>query len=390
MSDVQNHYPHKNTYPFYLIGGRLTQYINLLFYSLSKIPPPLLAITEKNIERVGNILQQHESITRIVGCCLISPLITNPLDTVIARIQTQEPLPLNLFHYYKGIYLAYFNTFIKVGLPMMFIPLFHEKYLKYYPNAPWPMQVFLSATAASIVENAITGPISYLRTLQQIYGKTLAQLLAEMDAQHSIKSLYKGSATMTLRDTLFWSTFYSVEKTLHRYDDAQEFAHINTAFKKGLIGFIAGISASTVSLPLDVIGKNIRISKNYPRIYDTINRLYQKHGIAFFYKGYLITTLRMSLVGLLFGLGTHYMPALFNAMSQVNERHSEAQSENKHRFFSTSINASVLKPVSKEQRLMPSIPHAKKQTVSKLFHTMNNLPQGTPPNTYLKNSISKR
>lgn len=157
---------------------------------------------------------------------------------------------------------------------------------------------FFTGAVAGAVSRSLTCPLERIKILRQTrvkaYSKlSIEQALMEMYRKEGIKGFYKGNGVNVLRASpcsAFEFLFYEIYKSI-LIDDSNS----RNFYAKLLCGALTGVTANTITYPLDLLKTILSVQLN-PRhykkgIWGHVKIIYQKDGPRGFFKGWGTTML---------------------------------------------------------------------------------------------------
>ncbi|XP_061839951.1 mitochondrial glycine transporter B-like isoform X2 [Nerophis lumbriciformis] len=248
------------------------------------------------------------------GTC--STLLFQPLDLVKTRLQTLQNNAKpgspkvgmlsvfvnvirteNVFSLWKGVSPSFVRCIPGVGIYFStFYSLKQHFFLDRAPNA-WEA-VLLGASARSVAGVSML-PFTVIKTrFESGYYNyvSVAGALKSVYETEGLRALFSGLTATLLRDAPFsgiYVMFYSqAKKTLP--------PEVTSSFYVPLVNFscgvVAGVMASLVTQPADVVKTHIQVSPSHWSTLDAINYVYKEHGLAGFFRGAVPRSLRRTLM----------------------------------------------------------------------------------------------
>ncbi|XP_061767664.1 mitochondrial glycine transporter B-like isoform X1 [Nerophis ophidion] len=248
------------------------------------------------------------------GTC--STLLFQPLDLVKTRLQTLQNNAKpgspkvgmlsvfvnvirteNIFSLWKGVSPSFVRCIPGVGI--YFSTLYSLKQHFFLDRAPNACEAVLLGASARSVAGVSMLPFTVIKTrFESGYYNyvSVAGALKSVYKTEGFRALFSGLTATLLRDTPFsgiYVMFYSqAKKTLPQ--------EVTSSFYVPLVNFscgvVAGIMASLVTQPADVVKTHIQVSPSHWRTLDAINYVYKEHGLAGFFRGAVPRSLRRTLM----------------------------------------------------------------------------------------------
>ena len=206
----------------------------------------------------------------------IGAICVYPIDYIKTHIQNNRSFidiikNTKIKNYYKGSFIQ----LIGIG-PEKSIKLFVANYM----NNEVKTNTIISGACAGASQVLVTNPIEIIKIQYQMgltQNKSVFQILKSTN-------LYKGSSACFLRDIPFSAIYFPTYNFLKK-----EFP--NNYF---LAGMLAGIPASYLVTPFDVIKTRYQTDKSYKNIIDCAQKIYKQNGFTGFYRGGLWRVLKSS------------------------------------------------------------------------------------------------
>ncbi|XP_061883035.1 mitochondrial glycine transporter B-like isoform X1 [Entelurus aequoreus] len=248
------------------------------------------------------------------GTC--STLLFQPLDLVKTRLQTLQNNAKpgspkvgmlsvfvnvirteSVFSLWKGVSPSFVRCIPGVGIYFStFYSLKQHFFLDRAPNA-WEA-VLLGASARSVAGVCML-PFTVIKTrFESGYYNyvSVAGALKSVYETEGLRALFSGLTATLLRDAPFsgiYVMFYSqAKKTLP--------PEVTSSFYVPLVNFscgvVAGVMASLVTQPADVVKTHIQVSPSHWSTLDAINYVYKEHGLSGFFRGAVPRSLRRTLM----------------------------------------------------------------------------------------------
>lgn len=272
--------------------------------------------------KTSNSKHTHTSLGAITG--LVVGIFLQPLEIIKTNIiinPTKNPKLANagiisgLYYGTKEIYrLEGFNGFLRGMTPAMlriiistsifftgirkFDNLFHKmnekNHGKIYTFSETSINFFSSAIAR-IFSGVLTNPLTVIRTRFEVLGfkkyKNFVHASEEIYKNEGLKGFASGALTSAMKDAPFAGIYFVIYIKCKRFLESQ--AHSNSLLVNSLIsGFTAGVIATSLTNPFDVIRTRLQYGffiteedDKYKSISDGFRKIYQKDGIAGFFKG---------------------------------------------------------------------------------------------------------
>ncbi|XP_019110090.1 mitochondrial glycine transporter B isoform X1 [Larimichthys crocea] len=248
------------------------------------------------------------------GTC--STLLFQPLDLVKTRLQTLQNNAKpgaprvgmftvfisvirteNFFSLWKGVSPSFVRCIPGVGIYFStFYTLKQHYFLDRAPNAG---EAVLLGAGARAVAGVSMLPFTVIKTRFES-GRynyvSVAGALRSMYETEGIRALFSGLPATLLRDAPFsgiYVMFYSqAKKALPQEVASSAYAPLVNFG----CGVVAGVMASLVTQPADVVKTHIQISPSQWRTADAIRYIYMEHGVSGFFRGAVPRSLRRTLM----------------------------------------------------------------------------------------------
>lgn len=255
---------------------------------------------------------KFREITKDLMCGSIGGLwgtvASHPLDTIRIRLQLQT------YNIYKGI-IDWAQKTIKLegvsGLYKGMLPPiifqcptyaflfagkeFGDKMVGKIGNFSENTQSLLAGCVGGWFSTIVSWPAELLkiRSQNEILGKTdYVKLARNMIKQQGMRSLYKGYLWTLVRDIPAFAVYFGCfEIGWSMYTKPHDPFLKKLAYQL-LFGSIAGIASWLITYPIDVIKSIIQSKDANLSIREVFQDNYRKHGMRFFWKGMLATSIR--------------------------------------------------------------------------------------------------
>jgi len=240
------------------------------------------------------------------GTC--STLMFQPLDLMKTRIQQQTEGRLsmrgvcrsvlaqeNILGLWRGVVPSLVRTVPGVGL---YFSTMHHMRAKLCGNRPTHMQSVIIGGSARAFAGSIMIPFTVIkiRFESSSYNySTTSQALRNILKLEGLKGLTSGLGPTLVRDVPFsglYLMFYEHLKSLMPESTNQ----YNQSAAHFFSGFVAGVLASIVTQPADVIKTNMQLDKQNPGISYTMRKIYNYQGVGGFTTGLAPRMLRRTLM----------------------------------------------------------------------------------------------
>ncbi|XP_069385611.1 mitochondrial glycine transporter B-like isoform X2 [Paralichthys olivaceus] len=248
------------------------------------------------------------------GTC--STLLFQPLDLVKTRLQTlQNNAKLgapkvgmftvfvniirteNFFSLWKGVSPSFMRCIPGVGI--YFSTFYSLKQHFFLDRAPNAGEAVLLGAGARSVAGVCMLPFTVIKTRYESgcynYGSVIKALRSVYKTE-GVRTLFSGLTATLLRDAPFsgiYVMFYSQAKralpqevALSGYAPLVNFG----------CGVVAGVMASLVTQPADVVKTHIQVSTSHWSTADAIRYIHKEHGMAGFFRGAVPRSLRRTLM----------------------------------------------------------------------------------------------
>nr|XP_020516828.1 mitochondrial glycine transporter B-like isoform X1 [Labrus bergylta] len=248
------------------------------------------------------------------GTC--STLLFQPLDLVKTRLQTLQNNAKpgapkvgmfkvfitvirteNFFSLWKGVSPSFVRCIPGVGIYFStFYSLKQHFFLDQAPNAG---EAVLLGAGARTVAGVSMLPFTVIKTRFEsgCYNYvSVAGALRSVYETEGLRALFSGLTATLLRDAPFsgiYVMFYSqAKKTLPQEVASSAYAPLVNFG----CGMVAGVMASLVTQPADVVKTHIQISPSHWSMADAIRYIYKENGVAGFVRGAVPRSLRRTLM----------------------------------------------------------------------------------------------
>lgn len=151
---------------------------------------------------------------------------------------------------------------------------------------------FLSSATARVISSVGTNPLTVMKTRAGVIGEdTYARLFSSMRIiylNEGLNGFFKGSLTMMLRDFPFGGLFYVTYNYSNRFLDN----HLDNQFKFLLSGMIAGVSATALTQPIEIVKSRLMVDtkrkirgEKRPSIVQLLINIYRDDGFQGYTRG---------------------------------------------------------------------------------------------------------
>ncbi|XP_053274440.1 mitochondrial glycine transporter B isoform X2 [Pleuronectes platessa] len=248
------------------------------------------------------------------GTC--STLLFQPLDLVKTRLQTLQNNAKpgapkvgmfsvfvniirteNFFSLWKGVSPSFVRCIPGVGIYFStFYSLKQHFFLDHAPNAG---EAVLLGAGARAVAGVSMLPFTVIKTRFESgcynYG-SVAMALKHVYETEGFRTLFSGLTATLLRDAPFsgiYVMFYSqTKKSLPQEVSSSPYAPLANFS----CGVVAGVMASLVTQPADVVKTHIQVSTSHWSTADAVRYIYKEHGMGGFFRGAVPRSLRRTLM----------------------------------------------------------------------------------------------
>ncbi|CAK9834125.1 Mitochondrial glycine transporter [Anthophora retusa] len=246
-----------------------------------------------------------------------STILFQPLDLVKTRLQSRVNLHLdaprngtlrmvihiikneNVFGLWKGMTPSI--TRVVPGVGLYFSLLHWLKHTLHLKDPLTPTEALLLGITARSMSGALLIPITVVKTRfeSDVYRyNSIGQALKLIYKQEGIRGLSSGLVPTLLRDAPYsglYLTFYTQLKNIISKTDMP--CSISPAPIHFSCGILAGIFASIITQPADVIKTKIQLYPNeFKGVRNAVFRVYKKYGMLGYFKGIVPRMLRRTLV----------------------------------------------------------------------------------------------
>jgi len=244
--------------------------------------------------------KQHLLIGGFSRGCVITLLY--PLDTIKTRTQ-------NSYHqsYKLPLYYGY-NVAISTQIPygMIVFGMYEnikEVLFKYHPEMNKSNVYISSALLSDFMGSAFLSPCEIIKQNMQI-GKYNSVYMAYKRIMYldGFKGFYKGYTGLLMRDLPFRAIQLPLyeflkEKYTHHSDSS-----LSNSLKISFVGAIAGMTAASITNPIDVIKTRLMCSNFNLNVKEVINHISSVEGMGGFLYGITYRTVYLGLSSSLFFL----------------------------------------------------------------------------------------
>ncbi|XP_026215275.1 mitochondrial glycine transporter B-like isoform X2 [Anabas testudineus] len=248
------------------------------------------------------------------GTC--STLLFQPLDLVKTRLQTlrnnaKPGAPKvgmfavfvnvirteNFFSLWKGVSPSFVRCIPGVGI--YFCTFYSLKQHFFLDRAPNAGQAVLLGAGARAVAGVCMLPFTVIKTRFES-GRynyvSVTGALRSMYETEGVRALFSGLTATLLRDAPFsgiYVMFYSQAKRALPQEVASSAYAPLVNFSCGVV---AGVMASLVTQPADVVKTHIQVNPSHWSTSDAIRYVYKEHGLGGFFRGAVPRSLRRTLM----------------------------------------------------------------------------------------------
>lgn len=206
---------------------------------------------------------------------LTGQILCHPFDTIKTRKQVGDVRLTNL---YRGLPSPLASVVIEKSL------LFSSYgFIKRYNDS-----AFMSGILAGIVTTFTVTPFERIKVRSQLTNIDTVKTLKNVMRNDGVLSLYRGWSAVFLREVPGYGLYFACYDYIKRKNMQQ---NLLTSF---LTGSSCGVSAWIFIYPSDPV-KTVMQNDNIG-VRDSIKKIYNKYGIAGFYKGYLWGLARASIL----------------------------------------------------------------------------------------------
>uniref|UniRef100_A0A671R2X9 Solute carrier family 25 member 38a n=1 Tax=Sinocyclocheilus anshuiensis TaxID=1608454 RepID=A0A671R2X9_9TELE len=248
------------------------------------------------------------------GTC--STLLFQPLDLVKTRLQILQNgvQPGSVGSGRVGmvtVFVSVLRTEKLFGLwrgvsPVSVTPdlhVFHSKAAFFCRRAPGPLQATLLVARARCVVGVCMLPVTVIKTRFESGRYKYSSVFGALQCvcrTEGPKALFSGLTATLLRDAPF-SGIYVMIYSQAKYTLPREISQSSYApLANFSCGVLAGILASIVTQPADVVKTHIQVSPNvFSRTSDVVQFIYKEHGLVGFFRGAVPRSLRRTMMAAL-------------------------------------------------------------------------------------------
>nr|XP_027788188.1 mitochondrial glycine transporter isoform X3 [Marmota flaviventris] len=234
----------------------------------------------------------------ISGTC--STLLFQPLDLLKTRLQTLQPSDHGSRR--VGMLAVFLKSIVRCvpGVGIYFGTLYSLKQYFLRGHPPTPLESIMLGMSSRSVAGVCMSPITVIKTRYESgkYGyESIYAALRSIYRSEGHRGLFSGLSATLLRDAPFsgiYLMFYSQTKGLVLHDqlDAVFIPVINFS-----CGIFAGILASLVTQPADVIKTHMQLSPvKFRWIGQAVTIIFKDHGLRGFFQGSVPRALRRTLM----------------------------------------------------------------------------------------------
>lgn len=248
------------------------------------------------------------------GTC--STLLFQPLDLVKTRLQTLQKNAKpgapkmgmfavfihvikteRFFSLWKGVSPSFFRCIPGVGI--YFSTFYSLKQHFFQERAPNAGEAVLLGAGARSVAGVCMLPFTVIKTRFESGCYNYVSVIGGLKSMYKtegVRALFSGLPATLLRDAPFsgiYVMFYSQSKrSLPQEMTSSPYAPL-VNFSCGVV---AGVMASLVTQPADVVKTHIQVSPSHWRTVDAIHYIYTEHGLSGFFRGAVPRSLRRTLM----------------------------------------------------------------------------------------------
>lgn len=244
-----------------------------------------------------------------------STILFQPLDLVKTRLQSKVVQHVeaprsgmfatvihivrkdNVFGLWRG--MAPSITRVVPGVGLYFSSIHWLKHTLYLEDPLTPLQAMSLGVAARSMSGALLIPITVVKTRFESgvykYGG-IGEALTSIYRQEGIRGLSSGLVPTLLRDAPFSGLYLMFYTQLKNTAAKKEFYVATTPVNFGC-GILAGVLASIVTQPADVIKTKMQLYPNeFKGVYSASYFVYRKYGVLGYFKGIVPRMLRRTLM----------------------------------------------------------------------------------------------
>lgn len=249
------------------------------------------------------------------GTC--STLLFQPLDLVKTRLQTLQSgvqpgsgrvgmvtVFVSVLRTEKllGLWRGVSPSFVRCipGVGIYFSTYFTLKQRFFADGAPGPLQAALLGAGARCVAGVCMLPVTVIKTRFESGRYKYSSVFGALQCvcrTEGAKTLFSGLTATLLRDAPF-SGLYVMIYSQAKYTLPREISQSSYyPLANFSCGVLAGILASIVTQPADVVKTHIQVSPDvFSRTSDVVQFIYKEHGLAGFFRGAVPRSLRRTMM----------------------------------------------------------------------------------------------
>lgn len=263
----------------------------------------------------------------VAGSCsgTCSALLFQPLDLVKTRLQTTVPTPMSLvgagstsvsvrspgmftvighilqkeqlFGLWRGITPSVTRCVPGVGL---YFSSLHFLTNRFTDGNPGPLEAVCLGIIARSLSGVCLIPITVVKTRYEsgVYNyNSMMQALRGIYVNEGFRGLTCGLVPTLLRDAPFSGIYLMFYTQMKKNIPAEWLQAENGAFTNFSCGIVAGLLASTITQPADVLKTKMQLYPNkFPNFHSVVIYVYKKYGPMGYFKGLSPRIVRRSLM----------------------------------------------------------------------------------------------
>ncbi|KAK7175496.1 hypothetical protein R3I93_002419 [Phoxinus phoxinus] len=245
------------------------------------------------------------------GTC--STLLFQPLDLVKTRLQTLQPgsgrvgmveVFVSVLRTEKllGLWRGVSPSFVRCipGVGIYFSTYFTLKQRFFADGAPGPLYSVLLGAGARCVAGVCMLPVTVIKTRFEsgrYQYSSVSGALRSVCRTEGPKALFSGLTATLLRDAPF-SGIYVMIYSQAKYSLPPEIGQSSYApLANFSCGVLAGVLASVVTQPADVVKTHVQVSPDvFRRTSDVLRYIYKDQGLVGFFRGAVPRSLRRTMM----------------------------------------------------------------------------------------------
>lgn len=198
--------------------------------------------------------------------------------------------------FWRGLFPALSKLTISAGLYFFLLNKMENTLTKFFKNSKKDQQHFISSSLARALSGVITNPIQVVRTRFEVIGftqyKNTFDGFQKIYNKEGMRGFASGIIPTALRDAPFAGIYFTIYVRTKRFLEEKAGENLNLLTKSFIAGMIAGIIATILTNPFDIIRARMQYAtfikeegKKYKSVKDGVIKIYSNEGLHGFMKG---------------------------------------------------------------------------------------------------------